>query len=113
MEWAADLVCGAKGDDLTVIKNFLDSGGDYNNFYKLVYVDVTDKDVRKRILQHLKKEGDKVQARSLLTFLVDTWSIARSNRRMHAHIRVYSYRCVLLCTITSLHLCSKITCIHI
>jgi len=59
-EWVRTLFCSTSGDELTVLKMHLDGTTDYHNLYKLVYTDVTDEDLRKEILDHIKAEGNKV-----------------------------------------------------
>jgi hypothetical protein len=59
-EWIRTLFCSTSGDELTVLKMHLDGTTDYHNLYKLVYTDVTDEDLRKEILDHIREQGNKV-----------------------------------------------------
>jgi len=59
-EWVRTLFCSTSGDELTVLKMHLDGTTDYHNLYKLVYTDVTDADLRKEIVDHIRGEGMKV-----------------------------------------------------
>jgi len=57
MEWASKSLLGAKGEDLTLLKNLLDSSGDYNNLFKLVYLDITDEALNKKIVRHIHRQA--------------------------------------------------------
>ncbi|GBG33062.1 Hypothetical Protein FCC1311_092862 [Hondaea fermentalgiana] len=61
MRWASDLFMGAQGTELTLLKNMLDSTGDFNNLYKLVFSDIADPKLRKRLLKHMRAEGAAVR----------------------------------------------------
>ena len=57
MEWAVTVFCGSKDGETTLLKNMLDSSGDFNNLYKLVYNDIKIPDLRKKLLKHISKQG--------------------------------------------------------
>ena len=38
--WAASVLLSTRGLELTLLKNYLDDGGDYHTCYKLVYHDL-------------------------------------------------------------------------
>uniref|UniRef100_A0A7S3PK64 Phosphatidate phosphatase APP1 catalytic domain-containing protein n=1 Tax=Aplanochytrium stocchinoi TaxID=215587 RepID=A0A7S3PK64_9STRA len=57
MRWATQTFLGAKGEDLTLLKSLLDSSGDYNNLFKLVFIDVTDEKMHKQILSHIHRQA--------------------------------------------------------
>ena len=59
-EWVRTLFLSTHSDELTVLKMHLDGTTDYHNLFKLVYADVTDDDLRRQILDHIKAEGAKV-----------------------------------------------------
>lgn len=57
MEWTTKSFLGAKGEKLTLLKSLLDSSGDYNNLFKLVYLDITNEDLREEILGHVHTQA--------------------------------------------------------
>lgn len=52
-----DIILGLHGKDATTFKNLIDSGGDYHNLYKLVFVDISSKQIRREIRRHLASQG--------------------------------------------------------
>ena len=52
-----------RGEELTILKNAVDSGGDYHNLYKLIYQDIPGrfKKVRTEILMHIAKEAKRAK----------------------------------------------------
>jgi len=52
-----ELLLSCQGEELTLLKNLIDSGGDYYNLYKLVYEDITDRESTQAILRHLRAEA--------------------------------------------------------
>jgi len=46
-----------QGKELTLLKNIIDTGGDYFNMYKLVYEDITRKEQRQLIKTHLRDQA--------------------------------------------------------
>ena len=56
------LVTSCSGEELTVLKNLIDLGGDYQNLYKLVYCDAAPP-VRDALLLHFTIEGQALVAR--------------------------------------------------
>lgn len=53
----ADFMLSCRGLDLTLLKNLIDTGGDYYNLYKLVYEDITERKPRQAIQLHLREQG--------------------------------------------------------
>lgn len=76
-DWALQSFSGCFGEDLTVLKNLLDSSGDYNNLMKLVYVDIKDESDRNHILRHICNQAreivelDKLEDRKRVKILSD------------------------------------------
>jgi len=66
-EWASTVFCGAEGVQLSLLKNMLDSSGDFNNLYKFIYIDIADDAQRKKILKHIEKQGKITKANFELT----------------------------------------------
>eukprot|EP00928_Gymnodinium_smaydae_P027486 TRINITY_DN21253_c0_g1_i1.p1 TRINITY_DN21253_c0_g1~~TRINITY_DN21253_c0_g1_i1.p1 ORF type:complete len:773 (+),score=123.09 TRINITY_DN21253_c0_g1_i1:32-2320(+) len=54
---AARVICSCRGLQLTELKNLMDSGGEVYNLYKLVYIDISIKAIRERVLHHIASEG--------------------------------------------------------
>lgn len=54
---ACSIVLRTIGDELTEVKNLLDSGGNYHNLYKLVYEDITFNWIRAQLVHHLQVQG--------------------------------------------------------
>jgi len=52
-----------RGEELTILKNAVDSGGDYHNLFKLIYQDIPGrfKKVRTEILMHIAKEAKRAK----------------------------------------------------
>ena len=52
-----------RGEELTILKNAVDSGGDYHNLFKLVYQDIPGRyhKVRTEILMHVAKEAKRAK----------------------------------------------------
>ncbi|CAE7236786.1 Poc1a [Symbiodinium natans] len=57
LDYVLDLIQSCKSTELTELKSFLDSTGDYNSLYKLVYVDIRDSHVRDQVLSHIHTES--------------------------------------------------------
>eukprot|EP00873_Tetraselmis_striata_P042179 jgi/Tetstr1/462443/TSEL_007441.t1 len=59
--WVRDLILETQGEDLTLLKNMVDSGGDYHNLNKLLFKDMRllpqTVALRKTILKHIQREG--------------------------------------------------------
>jgi len=58
----ADLLLSCTGADLTLLKNLIDTGGDYFNLYKLVYEDMTERKPRQAVQVHLREQSLLVRA---------------------------------------------------
>lgn len=62
------LLLGSLGDQLTAVKCMLDGNGSIHSMHKLVFEDVTDKDVKDRVLGHFLHEGTaQVAQRALMS----------------------------------------------
>lgn len=61
MRWATDLFMGAQGLELTLLKDMLDSTGDFNNLYKLIFSDIVDHKLQKKVLKYIRAEGANVR----------------------------------------------------
>jgi hypothetical protein len=59
--WAAAVLLSTHGLELTLLKNYLDDGGDYHTCYKLCYNDLQGS-LQARVLEHLAAEGRTVMA---------------------------------------------------
>jgi len=53
----AELLLSVDGDDLSDLKSMQDGLGDIHSMHKLVFQDVTDKEIRHRVLSHFLSEG--------------------------------------------------------
>mmetsp|Transcript_101208 Transcript_101208/g.325151 ORF Transcript_101208/g.325151 Transcript_101208/m.325151 type:complete len:1400 (-) Transcript_101208:161-4360(-) len=51
------LLLSAEGDELSELKSTLDGNGDIYSMHKLVFEDVTDPDIKDRVLSHFLREG--------------------------------------------------------
>jgi len=51
------LFLSCKGKEVTDLKNMTDMGGDYQNLFKLIYSDITNKNTRFNILTHFQTEA--------------------------------------------------------
>lgn len=51
------LICSCEGNELTELKNMLDSTGDYCNVFKLLYVDIHKCNIQEDILKHLASQA--------------------------------------------------------
>jgi hypothetical protein len=52
-----DIIFSARGRKLTKLKNIIDTGSDYHNSHKLVFNDISDYELRDRILKHIEDQG--------------------------------------------------------
>jgi len=52
--WVTDLIVECECEELLLLKNLLDSRGNYHNLYKLVYHDVADPELQREILEHIR-----------------------------------------------------------
>jgi len=59
-KWVANVVLNTYGESLRKLKHLVDTGGDVHNLHKLVYVDLRDKDLKVKVLDHLDYEGKQV-----------------------------------------------------
>ncbi|KAL4427949.1 hypothetical protein ABPG75_002038 [Micractinium tetrahymenae] len=59
--WAANVLLATRGLELTLLKNYLDDGGDYHTCYKLVYNDLQGA-LQQQVMEHLTAEGAAVMA---------------------------------------------------
>jgi len=61
VSWVRDVFLETRGEELTLLKNMVDSGGDYQNLYKHIYKDlrVLPQNIvaRRAILEHIQTEG--------------------------------------------------------
>ncbi|CAE7569886.1 unnamed protein product [Symbiodinium sp. CCMP2592] len=57
LDYVLDLIQSCKAAELTELKGFLDSTGDYNSLYKLVYVDIKDSSARDQVLSHIHTQS--------------------------------------------------------
>ncbi|CAK9008328.1 unnamed protein product, partial [Durusdinium trenchii] len=56
-EYVADLILSCRDEELTDLKSILDSTGDYNCLFKLIYNDLRSSAVRQKVLYHIAKEA--------------------------------------------------------
>jgi len=63
--WVRDILLETKGEDLTLLKNMVDGGGDYHNLNKLLFKDMAlmpqTVSTRKTILKHIQAEGRQIR----------------------------------------------------
>jgi len=52
-----DVFVGTRGDELTALKNAIDSGDDHRDLQQVVYSDIDSGDVREAILDHISAEA--------------------------------------------------------
>ncbi|KAJ8611151.1 hypothetical protein CTAYLR_003577 [Chrysophaeum taylorii] len=64
--WVRNVIVWTKADDLTDLKTLTDAKGDIHSFHRLVYVDVTDPQIREDILNHIAREAKIHAAHRLL-----------------------------------------------
>lgn len=57
LEAVTSLLLSCTGYELTKLKSLLDSTGSYYTFYKLVYEDIGNEELRERVLDHLSSEA--------------------------------------------------------
>eukprot|EP00929_Paragymnodinium_shiwhaense_P107864 TRINITY_DN74210_c0_g1_i1.p1 TRINITY_DN74210_c0_g1~~TRINITY_DN74210_c0_g1_i1.p1 ORF type:complete len:778 (-),score=163.07 TRINITY_DN74210_c0_g1_i1:216-2549(-) len=58
---ARRLICSCHGRELTRLKNYVDRGGGFQNFYKLIYFDLGRQGIRDDVLRHLVDEAIEVR----------------------------------------------------
>ena len=56
------IICSTKSDKLSELKSLADAKGDVHNMHKLVYADIRQKDVKRKILAHIKTQADIIKA---------------------------------------------------
>lgn len=56
-EYVRDLILSCKNTELTELKSILDSTGDYNCLFKLIYNDLRSTAIRDEVLYHIAKEA--------------------------------------------------------
>jgi hypothetical protein len=56
-EALCNVFLGTQGSDLTVLKNAIDAGDDYRDLQQLLFSDLDDSEIRKKILVHLERQG--------------------------------------------------------
>lgn len=56
-KWVRNVIVWTKSDDLTELKTLTDGKGDIHSFHRLVYVDLTDPQIRDDILKHIAREA--------------------------------------------------------
>ena len=59
--WVRDVLLGTRGYELTLLKGYMDDGGDYHTMYKLMYNDLQGAE-QAAVLAHLRAEGQAVAA---------------------------------------------------
>eukprot|EP00746_Dinoflagellata_sp_MGD_P070243 gnl/MRDRNA2_/MRDRNA2_28748_c0_seq1.p1 gnl/MRDRNA2_/MRDRNA2_28748_c0~~gnl/MRDRNA2_/MRDRNA2_28748_c0_seq1.p1 ORF type:complete len:838 (+),score=116.05 gnl/MRDRNA2_/MRDRNA2_28748_c0_seq1:211-2724(+) len=63
--YVLELILSVKGENLTALKNIIDSSQNYYSLHKLIFKEIHSNAVRKRLLEHLMQEGKVVrQSRS-------------------------------------------------
>lgn len=60
-EAACKVLLSCHAEELTALKNMVDGSGSHHNLYKLVYNDITDARLRRRILRHFAWEAHEVR----------------------------------------------------
>lgn len=56
-EWAEQMITNTFGQELLLLKNLLDSGGNHHNLLKLVFQDITYSKYRDNILRHIQENS--------------------------------------------------------
>jgi len=56
-EWILNLLCTVRGDDLSELKQIVDNKGSAESMHKLIYNDITNLEVRARILKHFESQA--------------------------------------------------------
>jgi hypothetical protein len=57
-EYVKNIIMSTQGDELSALKSLTDSKGDVNSMHKLIYEDIRNVNIRKTILDHIKKWGN-------------------------------------------------------
>ncbi|MDR1355388.1 MAG: App1 family protein [Propionibacteriaceae bacterium] len=83
-------LCAATGKELSALKNLIDATSDHFDLERLVFHFITNKAVRRRILEHIANEATKVKGSEIkiLTDFDDT-AVATLNDELHPTGSVY------------------------
>jgi len=56
-KFVLNIIQSTKSDDLSMLKCLTDSKGDINSLHKLIYIDIRDKDIQKKILEIINNQA--------------------------------------------------------
>jgi len=61
-EYVRDIILSCRSAELTELKSILDSTGDYNCLFKLIYIDLRSSAIREEVLYHIAREAAETRA---------------------------------------------------
>jgi hypothetical protein len=78
---AAAILLAARGEDLSRLKDLVDGGGDRHDLSKLVYRDIGDGGLRRRVLEHIAREARSTGRVRVMSDIDDTLYANYKDRR--------------------------------